>query len=220
MLARHPHPPDWLLGEQEPARPPGTSVAPMQHPTQHPTSSADGEPRVSAKHGAAAEGLLPDGGLRDGLSGRAGGRDMRPAANSLPAGQPSACPSGGCGAGQGGDVEAGGADALAQEPGAEGASNAPSRPHAGQPAVGGVGAGARLATSQQERPSMTQWLSLASRWGGGQLASRAGSGATRWYSSSARTGPGKSETEDMLAAGAAEIGDGDDDWELLYESSL
>jgi len=67
---------------------------------------------------------------------------------------------------------------------------------------------------------MTQWLSLASRWGGGQLASRAGSGATRWYSSSARTGPGKSETEDMLAAGAAEIGDGDDDWELLYESSL
>jgi len=24
----------------------------------------------------------------------------------------------------------------------------------------------------------------------------------------------------MLAAGAAEIGDGDDDWELLYESSL
>ena len=65
---------------------------------------------------------------------------------------------------------------------------------------------------------MTQWLGLASRWGGAQLSARAVPGATRRYISSLRAS--EPQTEGMQAAGAGEIGDCDDDWELLYGSSV
>jgi hypothetical protein len=183
---------EWLLGEQEPARPHNAPVH-REH-----RSAADREPCLSAQRSPGAQGPQPDRAPPGGLSmpsglpkpGAAGvGTDVRGIYSSVPLdGQVAAARSGGS---RGEGVASNSAEG----------SDVPSCPHAGLP-------------EQQGKSSVQHWLELATGWGGGQM-----SGTGRWYNSMLSPRTSEPANNEGLEVGARVSGDYDDDeWELLYGS--